>query len=199
MAVWRRRGERRKEDESSGDPPAKATPAKSNGAARDRSDYEESITDLDIVKSLMMLSQSFVVKQIEVKQSTRTRTNDNQFECKTCNRKFDSFQALGGHRASHKKPKLSIDQEQVKHRNNENAAHKCSTCGQMFGTGQALGGHMRKHRESMRTEQPVDSSTVYPVLNRCNSSKCLDLNLTPLENDLVYAFGKNLADLKFVN
>ncbi|CAF2127982.1 hypothetical protein YC2023_030377 [Brassica napus] len=33
MAVWRRRGERRKEDESSGDPPAKATPAKSNGAA----------------------------------------------------------------------------------------------------------------------------------------------------------------------
>ncbi|KAF3523721.1 hypothetical protein F2Q69_00048970 [Brassica cretica] len=166
---------------------------------RDRSDYEESITDLDIVKSLMMLSQSFVVKQIEVKQSTRTRTNDNQFECKTCNRKFDSFQALGGHRASHKKPKLSIDQEQVKHRNNENAAHKCSICGQMFGTGQALGGHMRKHRESMRTEQPVDSSTVYPVLNRCNSSKCLDLNLTPLENDLVYAFGKNLADLKFVN
>ncbi|CAN6929922.1 unnamed protein product [Brassica oleracea var. botrytis] len=166
---------------------------------RDRSDYEESITDLDIVKSLMMLSQSFVVKQIEVKQSTRTRTNDNQFECKTCNRKFDSFQALGGHRASHKKPKLSIDQEQVKHRNNENAAHKCSTCGQMFGTGQALGGHMRKHRESMRTEQPVVSSTVYPVLNRCNSSKCLDLNLTPLENDLVYVFGKNFADLKFVN
>ncbi|KAG4913330.1 hypothetical protein JHK82_053912 [Glycine max] len=24
------------------------------------------------------------------------------FECKTCNRKFTSFQALGGHRASHK-------------------------------------------------------------------------------------------------
>lgn len=167
---------------------------------RDRSDYEEStITDVDIVKSLMMLSRSFVVKQIEVKQSTGSRTNDNHFECKTCNRKFDSFQALGGHRASHKKPKLSIDQEQVKHRNNENAAHKCSICGQMFGTGQALGGHMRKHRASMITEQPVVSSTVYPVLNRCDSSKCLDLNLTPLENDLVYVFGKNLVDLKFVN
>ncbi|KAI4383776.1 hypothetical protein MLD38_009576 [Melastoma candidum] len=28
------------------------------------------------------------------------------FECRTCNRVFPSFQALGGHRASHKKPKL---------------------------------------------------------------------------------------------
>ncbi|KAJ9175482.1 hypothetical protein P3X46_014531 [Hevea brasiliensis] len=27
------------------------------------------------------------------------------YECKTCNRAFPSFQALGGHRASHKKPK----------------------------------------------------------------------------------------------
>ena len=27
------------------------------------------------------------------------------YECKTCNRTFPSFQALGGHRASHKKPK----------------------------------------------------------------------------------------------
>ncbi|KAL4387057.1 hypothetical protein GQ457_09G028380 [Hibiscus cannabinus] len=30
------------------------------------------------------------------------------FECKTCNRTFPSFQALGGHRASHKKPKVAI-------------------------------------------------------------------------------------------
>ncbi|KAI4322330.1 hypothetical protein L6164_022035 [Bauhinia variegata] len=29
------------------------------------------------------------------------------YECKTCNRTFSSFQALGGHRASHKKPKVS--------------------------------------------------------------------------------------------
>ncbi|CAN0916493.1 Zinc finger protein ZAT5 [Linum grandiflorum] len=27
------------------------------------------------------------------------------YDCKTCNRSFPSFQALGGHRASHKKPK----------------------------------------------------------------------------------------------
>ncbi|XWS56377.1 hypothetical protein CRYUN_Cryun09bG0080600 [Craigia yunnanensis] len=29
------------------------------------------------------------------------------YECKTCNRTFPSFQALGGHRASHKKPKAT--------------------------------------------------------------------------------------------
>ncbi|KAM6584356.1 hypothetical protein CsatB_011358 [Cannabis sativa] len=30
------------------------------------------------------------------------------YECKTCNRSFPSFQALGGHRASHKKPKQAM-------------------------------------------------------------------------------------------
>lgn len=45
----------------------------------------------------------------------KNNNNDNNnnkggssYECKTCNKSFHSFQALGGHRASHKKPKLSI-------------------------------------------------------------------------------------------
>ncbi|KAJ6895145.1 hypothetical protein NC651_021590 [Populus alba x Populus x berolinensis] len=33
------------------------------------------------------------------------------YECKTCNRCFQSFQALGGHRASHKKPKATALEE----------------------------------------------------------------------------------------
>ncbi|KAJ6395297.1 hypothetical protein OIU77_020539 [Salix suchowensis] len=33
------------------------------------------------------------------------------YECKTCNRSFPSFQALGGHRASHKKPKATVGRE----------------------------------------------------------------------------------------
>lgn len=42
---------------------------------------------------------------------TVTATGGNKagyyvYECKTCNRTFPSFQALGGHRASHKKPKV---------------------------------------------------------------------------------------------
>nr|KYP71008.1 Zinc finger protein 1 [Cajanus cajan] len=34
------------------------------------------------------------------------------YECKTCNRCFPSFQALGGHRASHKKSKTSTEEKQ---------------------------------------------------------------------------------------
>ncbi|CAL5020313.1 unnamed protein product [Urochloa decumbens] len=35
------------------------------------------------------------------------------YECKTCNKCFPTFQALGGHRASHKKPRLAAADEEV--------------------------------------------------------------------------------------
>uniref|UniRef100_M4CLW0 C2H2-type domain-containing protein n=2 Tax=Brassica TaxID=3705 RepID=M4CLW0_BRACM len=163
----------------------------------------------DIARCLMILSQTSMVKQVDVNQYTE-RDTSNRFECKTCNKRFSSFQALGGHRASHKKPKLSVDQKEVKHvTNNYNGTHihECSICSQSFGTGQALGGHMRRHRSSVTVEplqtiSPVNSTV--PVLKRCSSSKrvlSLDLNLTPLENDLETIFGKTFfpnIDMKFV-
>ncbi|CAO2046963.1 unnamed protein product [Urochloa humidicola] len=35
------------------------------------------------------------------------------YECKTCNKCFPTFQALGGHRASHKKPRLAADADDI--------------------------------------------------------------------------------------
>ncbi|CAH8340210.1 unnamed protein product [Eruca vesicaria subsp. sativa] len=171
------------------------------------SEYDESIKNLDIARCLMILSQTSMV---DVNQQYTERNTSNRFECKTCNRIFSSFQALGGHRASHKKPKLSVDQKEMKHvtkNYNGNHMHECSICGQSFGTGQALGGHMRRHRPSMtggpsQVISPVVSNM--PVLKRCSSSKrvlSLDLNLTPLENDLETIFGKTFfpnLDMKFV-
>ncbi|AEC09397.1 Zinc finger protein ZAT11 [Arabidopsis thaliana] len=175
---------------------------------RERSDFEESLKNIDIAKCLMILAQTSMVKQIGLNQHTESHTS-NQFECKTCNKRFSSFQALGGHRASHKKPKLTVEQKDVKHLSNDykgNHFHKCSICSQSFGTGQALGGHMRRHRSSMTVEPSFISPMIpsMPVLKRCGSSKrilSLDLNLTPLENDLEYIFGKTFVpkiDMKFV-
>ncbi|KAE9589955.1 hypothetical protein Lal_00037788 [Lupinus albus] len=120
-----------------------------------------------------------------------------EFKCKTCNRKFSSFQALGGHSASHKKQKLiNVDQELMRQEAMKPKMHECSICGQEFTMGQALGGHMRRHRVSAATNEKGFSSIKHdiakvPVLKRLNSKRvmCLDLNLTPLENDLKLLFG----------
>ncbi|CAN0926186.1 Zinc finger protein ZAT5 [Linum grandiflorum] len=98
------------------------------------------------------------------------------YQCKTCDRCFSSFQALGGHRASHKKPRMteadqidrksSVDRKLKEEINRgeelslslrivsatppaavkPNKVHECSICGTGFSSGQALGGHMRRHR-----------------------------------------------------
>ncbi|XP_061351311.1 zinc finger protein ZAT11-like [Gastrolobium bilobum] len=117
-----------------------------------------------------------------------------EFECKTCNRKFSSFQALGGHRTSHKKPKLDAE-EKAKSFGNKPKMHECSICGQEFSLGQALGGHMRRHRAAMNEGFSSINQVIAkaPVLKRSNSKRVmslkLDLNLTPLENDLKLLFG----------
>ncbi|KAE9461135.1 hypothetical protein C3L33_06948, partial [Rhododendron williamsianum] len=70
------------------------------------------------------------------------------FSCKTCNREFPSFQALGGHRASHKRPRLTTADGNFLHVQTPEKpkTHECSICGLEFAIGQALGGHMRRHR-----------------------------------------------------
>ncbi|XP_071687545.1 zinc finger protein ZAT11-like [Rutidosis leptorrhynchoides] len=101
------------------------------------------------------------------------------YNCKTCNKEFKSFQALGGHRASHKRPKMmncneveSLPKPKI---------HECSICGLEFAIGQALGGHMRRHRDGGNEKNiPVKVGRVTPMVPK--KGLCLDLNLTPLEN-----------------
>ncbi|KAK4281402.1 hypothetical protein QN277_012900 [Acacia crassicarpa] len=150
---------------------------------------ERDCETLDLANSLMLLHHH---------QQQQTRVDGNtgsEFECKTCKRKFSSFQALGGHRASHKRPKLDA-QDDLKAEakslrlGNKPKTHECSICGVEFSLGQALGGHMRKHRAALHqhtNDQVVDNIVAkVPVLKRSNSTRvfCLDLNLTPLQNEL---------------
>ncbi|XP_047956917.1 zinc finger protein ZAT12-like [Salvia hispanica] len=105
------------------------------------------------------------------------------FTCKTCNRQFPSFQALGGHRASHKKPRLGGGEPPSPPKPK---THECGICGQEFPLGQALGGHMRKHRAAVVDQNHHEAApfSLFPVVKKANSRRVfsLDLNLTPLEN-----------------
>uniref|UniRef100_A0A5B7BY68 Putative zinc finger protein ZAT11-like n=1 Tax=Davidia involucrata TaxID=16924 RepID=A0A5B7BY68_DAVIN len=128
---------------------------------------------------------------------------DRVFECKTCNRQFPSFQALGGHRASHKKPRLTGDLNhhhtgQLQSSPPKPKTHECSICGLEFSIGQALGGHMRRHRAAAMKENQAPlplfpTQTQVPVVMKKSNSRrvlCLDLNLSPPENDLEFQLGK---------
>ncbi|WOL06185.1 hypothetical protein Cni_G14917 [Canna indica] len=124
------------------------------------------------------------------------------YQCTSCNKSFPSFQALGGHRAGHKKPRLSPATVEKKKKNamvgedslqsgvnsfealvgnNPSSlkakVHECSVCGSEFSSGQALGGHMRRHR-------PLTASNGCQQENmKRRSFFSLDLNLPAPADD----------------
>ncbi|KAL1534212.1 zinc finger protein ZAT6-like [Salvia divinorum] len=75
-------------------------------------------------------------------------TSKLMYKCSVCDKAFGSYQALGGHKASHRK--LSADHDHAAAvpaaaARGGGRAHECSICHKSFPTGQALGGHKRRH------------------------------------------------------
>ncbi|XP_073128002.1 zinc finger protein ZAT5-like [Henckelia pumila] len=130
----------------------------------------------------------------QIPTSNKMITNKGtMYACKTCDRVFSSFQALGGHRASHKKPKndkksstslfdeedfpspsnissyksrMSLSLQLMNTSNANNASpriHECSYCGAEFTSGQALGGHMRRHRAASGPISPLSKPPLMPT------------------------------------
>ncbi|KAG0481634.1 hypothetical protein HPP92_012492 [Vanilla planifolia] len=71
--------------------------------------------------------------------------------CTVCGKNFGSYQALGGHMASHRKLLPSDDrlsagfQATSASSSGAGKVHQCLICHKTFPTGQALGGHKRRH------------------------------------------------------
>nr|BAA19114.1 PEThy;ZPT4-1 [Petunia x hybrida] len=134
------------------------------------------------------------------------------FECKACKKVFNSHQALGGHRASHKKVKgcyaakqdqlddILIDDQDVNITHDQeflqssksmrkSKIHECSICHRVFSTGQALGGHKRCH---WITSNSPDSSKFHfnghveqiNLRSNMHKSDALDLNNLPTHEDM---------------
>ncbi|CAN1331985.1 Zinc finger protein ZAT9 [Linum perenne] len=88
----------------------------------------------------------------ELKWRDKKTSSRGKYKCGTCEKVFKSYQALGGHRASHKKEKLHrlrggmINNSTSRSLHTQvNKRHQCPYCLRVFSSGQALGGHKRSH------------------------------------------------------
>ncbi|KAG5515369.1 hypothetical protein RHGRI_036421 [Rhododendron griersonianum] len=118
------------------------------------------------------------------------------FACKTCNREFPSFQALGGHRASHKKPRLTAADGDFLHSQStpeKPKAHECSICGLEFAIGQALGGHMRRHRPAATSDD--GQAMGRPVVEKSENDEAYKYPLSLHSGEGDIATADNSADV----
>ncbi|KAF3433164.1 hypothetical protein FNV43_RR24266 [Rhamnella rubrinervis] len=125
---------------------------------------------------------------------SRTRTGRNQsnrFKCETCKKVFRSYQALGGHRASHKKIiiKAQIFEGEFSKDCNagttgtinyviEHKTFECPYCCKVFDSGQALGGHKKVHFSNFS-----DTRNNNIASTKFNDNLVIDLNLPAPEED----------------
>ncbi|KAI5003663.1 hypothetical protein ZWY2020_030823 [Hordeum vulgare] len=106
-------------------------------------------------EQLVSLSLSLSLGAVTDRSNKRTRraaviVAGGEFMCKTCNRSFPMFQALGGHRTSHLRGcnglALALTgttpvPEHKKATDQKQQAHQCHVCGQGFEI-EALGPHL---------------------------------------------------------
>ncbi|KAF5456122.1 hypothetical protein F2P56_025633 [Juglans regia] len=124
------------------------------------------------------------------------------YKCSVCNKAFSSYQALGGHKASHRKHAAGSEDQSTSSttsatvtastvtasHNSSGRAHVCTICHKSFPTGQALGGHKRCHYEGgggsgssvVTTSEGVGSTHSHSHSHNNLHQRNFDLNLPAL-------------------
>lgn len=136
----------------------------------------------------------------------------SEYKCKTCNKNFHSYQALGGHQTIHR-TRNSSDQRILRCRQSSSSSsvpetesnfkllnlecsknsptkeYSCDICFKVFASGQALGGHKRSHL--VKNSKDIAEETL--EVNQQASDICdveVDLNLPViLEEETVVDVG----------
>lgn len=107
-------------------------------------------------------------------QTPHRESKKLSYKCRVCRKKFQSYQALCGHKASHgfkqptgiaTAPTVSAVAGEKHPISASGMIHECSICHKVFQTGQALGGHKSTHRNKPPTKvaKADDSSTALTV------------------------------------
>lgn len=108
--------------------------------------------------SLCLMALAAATRRQQLNVPSPSASPELRFRCLLCGKAFTSYQALGGHKASHRKPASTAapaleDTEPFRQKEDAGSSapsggsgrHICSVCHRGFATGQALGGHKRVH------------------------------------------------------
>lgn len=124
---------------------------------------------------------------LPAKSLTPSPESNTLYACSVCNKAFASYQALGGHKASHRKLNATTSDTNSATTSSATAAtttttsgrtHECSICHKCFPSGQALGGHKRRHYDGGNNATSSSGVTTSEGVGSTNSHhRGFDLNV----------------------